>query len=730
MTLMHGPQRLGERWVGPVALVLLVILFHWKLVLTNQYTWLEGPDLANLILPWFQFQAGEWHHFRFPLWDPNSWYGQPLFGQALPGSAYPLDWLLFLAPLKNGWMRQEALHWYWVVVHCGAALSAYALARELGRSRRASILAGCIYALGGYLAVTTAPEMFNGAVWTPLVFLYLFRAEREERPWSSALLSGFFLGVGWLAGHHQMNLYVTVAAASMWIWLAVRSGRFNFSTAKLGAASLVIAGLASAFQTLPTAEYGVRAVRWTGLSEPQLFNETVPYTIQMQYTMHPAGLLGIAIPTGEASNPYIGVVALSLGILGAVLAWNTRQVRWLAAIAAAGLLFALGPNSLLHGVLYSLVPLMNKARVPGAATLLFALGIAPMAAFAVDLLPKPESFSLSRHAGWMLAGIAGVLALAALARVPGVLSDERVLVTALAAVLGAALFAGWRGGGISAAAGASLTIVLVLIELSNLMNYNWPSRYVPEQNPYLHRLAEHGDLVAFIRDRGISGRVEYDDQDIPYNIGDWYGVEVFSAYTASVLDEVWRLDLFSPRAKDFFGVRYALGKKAPRDGLRELFQGRSGVKIFENVNAYPRVWSVHHATSLPDLNAVQAAFRNPKVDLRDTVLLESVAPDLQACAGEDDIQMPAHTPNGLRITAKLNCRGMVVLTDTWFPGWRATVDGKSATIYRVDGAVRGVVVEAGEHVIEMRYRPGSVFLGLGLTLLAGAIVLVVGRRPG
>ena len=128
------------------ALFVIGVLFHWKLVLTNQYTWLESPDLANLNLPWFQFEASEWHQGRFPLWDPNSWTGQPLLGQGQPGAAYPPNWVMFWMPLnKHGWIRQDVLHWYYVLIHFFAALTCYALARELGRSRGASIVAGCIF---------------------------------------------------------------------------------------------------------------------------------------------------------------------------------------------------------------------------------------------------------------------------------------------------------------------------------------------------------------------------------------------------------------------------------------------------------------------------------------------------------------------------------------------------------------------------------------------------------
>ncbi|HEY4359901.1 MAG TPA: YfhO family protein [Bryobacteraceae bacterium] len=733
MTLMHArrARRLYQFLLGPAALFLIVVLFNWKLVLTNQYTWLENGDLANLILPWFQLQATQWHLGSFPLWDPNSWFGQPLFGQAQPGAAYPLNWLLFLAPLKRGWIEQGALHWYYVLIHYLAALTAYALSRDLGRSRRASILAGCVYALGGYVAATMAPQMLNGAVWTPLVFLFLFRAERGHRPWASALLSGFFLGFGWLAGHHQMNLFVSLAATGLWLWIILRTGKLDLNIAKLAAASLLIAGLTSAFQTLPMAEYGRASVRWTGLQDPQRFNEVVPYSVHVQYALNPAGLLGIFVPNlAHNSNPFIGCVAFSLALLGAILAWKTPQVRWLSAIALAGLLFALGPTSLLHGALYSLAPLVDKARVPAAGVLLFALGIAPLAAFGVDLLPRPESFPWSRRAGTILAIFGGALALTVLilhiAGAQNALGDERVLITALLALLAAALFAGWRASTLSPALGAWLALALVLLELATVMNYNLPSRAEPAQNHYLHYLAEHGDVAAFIGAHGVPGRIEYDDQDIPYNFGDWYGLEAVNAYAASVLDEVWSLDVFSPRARDFFGVRYALGKKPPRAGLTELFTSRSGVKVFENAAAYPRIWSVHRADSLPDMVQLRAAFRDPSIDLRQTVLLTGEpAPAIAACQNtrDDELDMPLYQPNELRITANLACRGMVILTDTWFPGWKAWVDGHPAPIHKAYGSVRGVIVESGAHVIEMRYRPASVFLGLVLSVLAAVITL-------
>ena len=60
-------------------------------------------------------------------------------------------------------------------------------------------------------------------------------------------------------------------------------------------------------------------------------------------------------------------------------------------MSLGGLLFSLGPNSVFHGVLYALFPLVDKSRVPAAGIILFAVGFAPLVAFGVDMLPRSES---------------------------------------------------------------------------------------------------------------------------------------------------------------------------------------------------------------------------------------------------------------------------------------------------------------------------------------------------
>jgi len=83
------------------------------------------------------------------------------------------------------------------------------------------------------------------------------------------------------------------------------------------------------------------------------------------------------------------------------------------------------------------------------------------------------------------------------------------------------------------------------------------------------------------------------------------------------------------------------------------------------------------------------------------------------------------------VQAKMTCDGMVVLSDTYYPGWDAKIDGQPVEIHEVDFAFRGVVVSRGTHQITFRYRPGSFVVGVVLTLaglLAAALITIFGQN--
>jgi hypothetical protein len=63
-----------------ILLIAILLLFFWKLVFSDQFTFLDSPDLAYQVLPWLQVQARAWHEGVFAMWDPYQWAGQSLRG--------------------------------------------------------------------------------------------------------------------------------------------------------------------------------------------------------------------------------------------------------------------------------------------------------------------------------------------------------------------------------------------------------------------------------------------------------------------------------------------------------------------------------------------------------------------------------------------------------------------------------------------------------------------------
>jgi uncharacterized membrane protein YfhO len=117
------------------------------------------------------------------------------------------------------------------------------------------------------------------------------------------------------------------------------------------------------------------------------------------------------------------------------------------------------------------------------------------------------------------------------------------------------------------------------------------------------------------------------------------------------------------------------------------------------------------------------AVADPASNLRNTVLLTGPAPPLQSCEGVDRLAIREYTPNQISLNVEMACTGMVIVSDSWYPGWKAEVDGRSAEIHRAYGLIRGVVVERGSHRLRMSYRPVTVYAGAGLAM-AGLLLCV------
>ncbi|MFB3778105.1 MAG: YfhO family protein [Bryobacteraceae bacterium] len=722
-----------SRWLAPAVLLLVCTGFFWKIVLTDQYTWLEGSDLAYQVLPWLQMQSGEWHRGRVALWDPYLWGGQSLIGQVITGAASPINWILFLLPLRRGWIQQAHLNWLFVLIHFLGAWFGYLLCRDLKRSQAASVAGGCAFALGGWVGATDWPQMLTSTIWAPLVLLFLLRSLRGWRPVASAAASGAFLGASFLGSHHQVPVFLILATGGIWLYMFLRRGRPDWVMARLAAIFLVFMILVSGLQTVPAYEYGKLAKRWVGLDRPIGWNEPVPYSVHSQYSLIPTSLLAVVIPgVARHADPFIGVTALSLALLAVAMAWKELPVRLFAAIGAGGLLFSLGQDNVFHGMLYALVPVVEKARSPSMAIFIYHFGIAILTAYGIDyILPSAES-PWPRRATVSLAwlGVLLFISLGVLVLVQKPPGDDRFAVVALISLLLAWLLAGWRGGLVTQTTAAVLALGLMLIEFGNSSGFYWPNKEDETRNVLLKQLAGDSDLAAFLTGIPWPVRIEVSAKDIPYNFGDWYGIDQFGGYLASLPLNLLALPWQLPHIKKIFGVNIEVKRGPPGPGQMEVFQSARGLKAYLNLDAFPRAWAVHEVQQVGERSLVDGTLSDKSFDLkRRTVLLEQ-PPALESCSGQDDVRLTRRNSGRVTIEAVMACRGMVILGDSYFPGWRATVDGRRTKIYEAYAAVRGVVVEKGKHTIEMRYLPLSVVAGGLMTLagVAGAVLLNVGTR--
>ena len=152
------------------------------------------------------------------------------------------------------------------------------------------------------------------------------------------------------------------------------------------------------------------------------------------------------------------------------------------------------------------------------------------------------------------------------------------------------------------------------------------------------------------------------------------------------------------------------------------------VKIYRNNHAFPRAFVVHQAEVVSGVEEAIARMKEGQFNPAQTAVIEG---DLQPArlaaltegraAGGSSVEFTEHRDNEVKLRVETERPGLLVLSDTYYPGWQAYVDGEKTPIYPTDAALRSVYLEAGEHEVRFVYSPGTFKLGTaisGLSLLA------------
>ena len=159
------------------------------------------------------------------------------------------------------------------------------------------------------------------------------------------------------------------------------------------------------------------------------------------------------------------------------------------------------------------------------------------------------------------------------------------------------------------------------------------------------------------------------------------------------------------------------------------------VKIYENLDNLPRAFVVHEAHIAPDDHETIAVMHHPGFDpQRAVVLSEEPALKPETSHGIDAVEIVAYDPERVVLTVDAASNGYLVLTDTYYPGWEAEIDGQNVPIHRANLTSRAIAVPAGRHDVVLSYRPRTFFIGTAISLatlllVVAGLIWTVLRRP-
>ncbi|CAN5841162.1 hypothetical protein BH18ACT11_BH18ACT11_16320 [soil metagenome] len=202
--------------------------------------------------------------------------------------------------------------------------------------------------------------------------------------------------------------------------------------------------------------------------------------------------------------------------------------------------------------------------------------------------------------------------------------------------------------------------------------------------------------------------------------------------------DVYRGGLDSPLL-DLLNVRYIIvpaDTQPDQTALRELKDAHPSVysddrvEVLENQDALPRAWIVHSARETTQKEALKL-LSSDAVDLRRTALLERRPPQLTEPdePSADQTSVTSYDTERIQLKTDTRAPGLLMMSEMYYPGWKAYVDGRPVSLYTGDYMLRAVPIPAGNHMVELRYESWSLRVGVMVSLIAylALITVVVAR---
>lgn len=500
----------------------------------------------------------------------------------------------------------------------------------------------------------------------------------------------------------------------------------------------------------------------------------------------------------KLNSEYPGLSILFLGLFG-LFALRRKWFRFWGVVGLLAILYGLGANTPFFHLAYNFVPGVKNFRAPSMMLFWLAMALTMMSAYSLSILaggdgglPTARRTELARKLARIGFSLAGVMALAGLA--------GGVTYGIWDAVVGSEGIQNYarRGANLSAFGfGAVKNAVLLAVLVETLRRWLLdPSKSLPFGLAFLavtcvdlyttnrhfivpvdsaRFLPQDPAVEALKREEGL-GRVFNLPGTPKRTFFQYHGIETLGGWADNEYGLYREFRGFDYQGNPNFVEGLAFN---PADGtvggsvfldllntthLTFALQDRPGTQVARNRSALPRAWFVTRWETV-DVDQVIGKLKAPGFDPRALAYVSGArnlpAPSGAATpapvppAGDTAVAASAVAPASSRPAAEIRPvsrssdrlvyrvkaaePGLLVLSELWFPWWKAKVDGKEVESLRIDFALRGVHLAAGEHEVVYAYRSEWIRTGLmvsaasilGLALLGfGFRFLARGARPG
>jgi hypothetical protein len=731
-------------WQCIVLLAGLVVLFFHRILLGNAFLW---EDFLYQWYPFRQFAASSMAEGDLPLWNPYNFNGMPFLADIQTQIFYlPLTALALF--VKDGHLGVFWLEFVNITHYLVAGVGMFYLAKSFALRQIPALFAAVVYTFSGFMITHAIHQIIITLVcWYPWVLL-LMRMAFAERSWRWVFVGGVLLGHTFFAGFPQLSLFLYFFLAVYVVFELLSTFGFRglitrpalVMMAKAGAIVALSAGVMM-IQLLPTLELSKLSVR-AEITYEKSTEGSLAWS-QLSTFLFPK-LFGTAGATGYnywgpgtywyywETCIYLGALPIFLTLLSALFARRSKYIPFFLGFALFSLFFALGGNFVVQKFFFYYIPVFSTFRNPSRMTVFLALGVALLSAFVLQyLLYEPDTVRRARFLKTLLFSSvgAGVLAWALLVsgslttlfpflarpEISSFVKREAQISLVFILLSGAVLYwmlVGKKAVGRTALAGIAVLFadMYVFGESQNTSSVN-PEEYFKSAEPIVRFLRSDPDIFR-VNTRTTEGMIMDRNQGMVDRIFTMEG------YTPLVLQRAYPPVATTDQMFDLLNVKYATVAD----------EGRGMLSLRPHPTYMPRAFMMYRYRVLTDEKELLAYLKSPGFDPHTVAVLEQDPGVMLAELHETptwSARVEKYSNNAIALQAKTSHDGLLILSEIYYPGWEAYVDGQETALYRTDYNLRGLFLPKGQHHVEMRFRSSPFMRGMIVTL-ASLIVCGVG----